>query len=172
MREEHQSTAQPHRLVPPSRVADCTSRDGLEQQYSADMSQENAELVRRLYQSFNEGTADELVPDHWHEDAELRPAILGGGLLEGAVYRGHEGVLEFLAIQAETWERVTNEPLDIRDLGTYLLAETRLQAVGRASGIELSQVTWDRWEIRNGKVASLRVFTEQAEALEAVGLSE
>jgi ketosteroid isomerase-like protein len=136
------------------------------------MSQENAELVRRLYQSFNEGTAEELVPDLWHEDAELRPALLGGGLLEGAVYRGHEGVLEFLAIQAETWERVTNEPVDIRDLGTYVLAETRLQAVGRASGIELSQVTWDRWEIRNGKVASLRVFTEQADAVEALGLSE
>jgi hypothetical protein len=33
-------------------------------------------------------------------------------------------------------------------------------------------VTWNRWEIRNGKVASLRVFTEQAEALEAVGLSK
>ncbi len=134
------------------------------------MSQENGELVRRLYQSFNEGTADELVQDLFHEDVELRLAILGGGLLEGAVYRGHEGVLAFLAIQAETWKRVTNEPLDIRDLGAYLLAETRLQVVGRASGVELSQVTWDRWEIRSGKVASLRVFAEQAEALEAVGL--
>jgi ketosteroid isomerase-like protein len=136
------------------------------------MSRENVELVRSLYKAFNEGTAVELVPDLWHEDVELRPALIGGGVLEGAVYRGHEGVLEFLAVQAETWERVTIEPVDIRDLGTYLLVETRLQAVGRASGVELAQVTWNRWEIRNGKVASLRVFTEQAEALEAVGLSK
>jgi hypothetical protein len=63
-------------------------------------------------------------------------------------------------------------PLTIRDLGTYLLVETSIQAVGRASGIQLSDVTWNVFEIRNGKVASLRAFTTQQEALEAVGLSE
>jgi ketosteroid isomerase-like protein len=127
------------------------------------------ELVRRLYQSFNEGT---MALDLWHTDAELRPALIGGGLLEGAIYRGHEGVSEFVAMQAETWESVIAEPVDIRDLGTYLLVETRLQAVGRASGIELSDVTWNVFEVRNGKVANWRVFTEQRQALEAVGLSE
>jgi ketosteroid isomerase-like protein len=137
-----------------------------------DVSEEDVELIRRLYQEFNEGTADVFVPDLWHEDVELRPALIGGGVLEGTVYRGHEGVLEFLAIQAETWERVTVEPVDIRDLGAYLLVETRLQAVGRASGVELSQVTWNRWEIRNGKVASLHVFTSEQDALESVGLRE
>jgi ketosteroid isomerase-like protein len=136
------------------------------------MSDENVELIRRVYQSFNEDTGSELVVDLWHEDAELRPALTGGGLLEGAVYRGHEGMLEFLATQAETWEKIIVEAVDIRDLGAYLLVETRLQAVGRASGIELSQVTWNRFEVRNGKVASMRVFTEQEEALEAVGLPE
>jgi ketosteroid isomerase-like protein len=136
------------------------------------VSHENVELVRTLYQSFNDGTAAESVPDLWREDVELRPAFIGGGLLEGAVYRGHEGVLEFLAVQAETWERVTIEPVDIQDLGSSLLVETRLQAIGRVSGVELTQVTWNRWEIRNGKVASLRVFTEQAEALEGAGPQE
>jgi hypothetical protein len=67
---------------------------------------------------------------------------------------------------------VIAEPVDIRDLGSYLLVETRLQAVGRASGIELSDVTWNVFEVRNGKVANWRVFTEQRQALEAVGLSE
>jgi ketosteroid isomerase-like protein len=136
------------------------------------MPHENAELIRRLYQAFNEGTGEDLVPDLWHEDVELRPALIGGGILEGTVYRGHEGVLEFLAIQAETWESVTVEAVDIRELGAYVLVETRLQAVGRASGVELTQVTWNRFEVRDGKVASMRVFTEQDEALEAVGLRE
>jgi ketosteroid isomerase-like protein len=135
------------------------------------MSQENEDLVRRLYQSFNEGTGDQLV-HLWHEDAELRPALIGGGLVEGAVYRGHEEIREFLAMQSETWESVTIEPLDIRDLGSYLLVESRARAVGRASGVELSEVAWDVWRIRDDRVASLRVFTEQAEALEAAGLSE
>jgi ketosteroid isomerase-like protein len=136
------------------------------------MSRENVELVRRVYQSFNEGTGDARVADYWHDDAEFRPAFIGGGLVEGAVYRGHAGVLEFVAMQAETWESVTIEPLDIRDRGAYLLVETRLHAVGRASGIELTEVTWNLWEIRDGKIARLRIFTEQEEALEAVRLSD
>jgi ketosteroid isomerase-like protein len=133
------------------------------------MSHENVELVRRLYRYFN-GGATGFAPDLWHEDAEIRPALIGGGHLEGAVYRGHDGVSEFVAMQAETWESVTAEPVGIRDLGTYLLVETRLRAVGRASGIELTDVTWNVWEIRDGKVARLRIFTELEEALETVGL--
>ena len=42
------------------------------------MSQENVELIRRVYQSFNEDTGSELVAELWHEDAELRPAFAGG----------------------------------------------------------------------------------------------
>jgi ketosteroid isomerase-like protein len=132
---------------------------------------ENVEIVRRLYQGFNEGTAGERVPDLWHEDVELRPALIGGGILEGTVYRGHAGVLEFLAIQAETWERVTVEPVEMRELDAYVLVETRLQAVGRASGVKVTQVTWNRLEFRDGKVASMRVFTERTQALRATGLA-
>jgi ketosteroid isomerase-like protein len=133
------------------------------------MSQENVEIVRRLYQAFSEGTADVSL---WHTDAELRPALFGGGLVEGAVYRGHEGVSEFVATQAETWESVTATPVEIRDLGAHLLVETRLHAVGRASGVELSDLTWNMIEIRDGKVARLCVFTEKQRALEAAGLTE
>jgi hypothetical protein len=134
------------------------------------MSLDDVELVRQLYRSFNDGTAAESVPDLWHEDVELRPALIGGGVLEGAVYRGHQGVLEFLAMQTETWEKVTLEPIEFRTLGKYLLVETRLRAVGRASGVDLTAVTWNRWEISSGKVASLRVFTKQEDALEAAEL--
>jgi ketosteroid isomerase-like protein len=133
------------------------------------MSQENVELIRRLYQGFSER---EMRLDLWHPDAELRPALLGGGLVEGAVYRGHEGVSEFVAMQAETWESMTAEPLEIRDLGTVLLVETRLRGIGRASGIELTDVTWNVFQVQGGKVAKWRVFTEKHQALDAVGLSE
>jgi ketosteroid isomerase-like protein len=136
------------------------------------MSQENVELVRRLYQAFNEGTGYDLIPDLWHTDAQLHPALIGGGVLEGTVYRGHEGIREFLAIQAETWESLNVEPVDIRDMGAHLLVETRLHAVGRASGVDLTDVTWNVWEIREGKVATGRVFLSEREARKAVGLAE
>ena len=136
------------------------------------MSQENVEVARRLYQAFNDGRGYDVVPDLWHKDAELQPALIGGGVLEGTVYRGHKGIREFLAMQAETWASLIIEPVDIRDVGTHLLVETRIQAVGRASGVELTNVTWNVWDIREGKIASGRVFLSKHEALEAVGLEE
>src|SRR5687767_899025 len=133
------------------------------------MSQERVASVHRLYRGFCDGTTDMHL---WHTDARLQPAVFGGGVLEVAVYRGHKGVADFLAMQADTWESVIAEPLGIRDLGTHLLVETRIQAVGRASGIQVSDVTWNLFEIRNGKVASLRAFTEQQQALETLRLME
>jgi ketosteroid isomerase-like protein len=135
------------------------------------MSQEDVDLVRRAYDSFNEGSVRDLV-ELWHEDAEMRPAFIGGGLVEGAVYRGREGILEFVSVQAETWQRVTLAPAKVRDLGLCVLVETHIEAIGRGSGIVLTEVTWNVWETRHGKLRSCRVFTDRAAALESLGLRE
>ena len=126
------------------------------------MSQENVEIVHRLYQGFGDGTTDIHL---WHTDAELRPALFGGGVLEGAVYRGHKGVAEFLAIQADTWESVIAEPLKIRDLGTYLLVETRIQAVGRVALVARVTAFLDKRQFTEGdevKKGDLLYMLEQA----------
>ena len=135
------------------------------------MSRENAELVRRIYDVFN-NLDTESIGEVWSAECEFRPALTGGGVIEGAVYRGHEGIAEFIAVQAETWERVTAEPVTIRDLEESVLVEVRLDAVGRASGAALQRTTWHGFDIRAGKLASGRVYTSRDEALEAVGLRE
>jgi ketosteroid isomerase-like protein len=108
----------------------------------------------------------------WTTDAEWRPAFFGGGLVEGAVYRGHEGISEYLEQQAETWESAFADPVDIRDLGDHVLVEVPIKAVGRASGIPVEQITWAVFEVREGKIAAGHVYINKAEALEAVGLRE
>jgi ketosteroid isomerase-like protein len=135
------------------------------------MSQENVEIVRRVFDAFNEQDAEAVVT-FWATAAEWRPAFIGGGLMEGAVYRGHAGVREFIAMQNETWETVVADPVTIRDLGEQALVEVHLSAVGRTSGIPVDRVTWNVFAIRDGKIAAGRVFTTKAEALEAVGLRE
>jgi ketosteroid isomerase-like protein len=135
------------------------------------MSQENVEIVRRVFNGFNERDADAVV-ELWATAAEWRPAFIGGGLMEGAVYRGHAGVREFFDVQNDTWETVVAEPVTIRDLGDHALVEVRLSAVGRASGIPVDQITWNVFAIRDGKIAAGRVYTDKQEALEAVGLRE
>ncbi len=133
------------------------------------MSLENDEILRRLFDAFNRQDAD-TVRKLWTTDAEWRPAFIGGGLLEGAVFRGHTGLAEFLRVQADTWESVKASPVAIREFGDRALVEVHLRAVGRASGAPVDRITWNVFELRSGRVTSGRVYTSEAEALHALGL--
>jgi ketosteroid isomerase-like protein len=133
------------------------------------MSQENVEIIRRLLEAFNLQDA-QVVADLWMTDGEWRPAYIGGGLLEGAVFRGREGMVEFVELQSETWESVLAEPGEMRDLGETVLVEVHLSAVGRGSGVPVERVTWNVFELLDGKAAVGTVYTTKEQALKAVGL--
>lgn len=136
------------------------------------MSEQNAELVRRLFDAFNDLDADAML-EMWTPDCEWRPAFTGGGLLEGAVYRGHAGIADYLAMQRETWESIVVASREtIADLGDRILIEVQLNAIGKASGVPVEVITWSYFELRDGRVAVARVYTTKAEALEAIGLEE
>jgi ketosteroid isomerase-like protein len=135
------------------------------------MSKENVEVIRRLFDAFNRQDAN-AAADLWTTDGEWSPAYIGGGLLEGTVFRGQNGLAEFVKLQSETWESVVAQPVEIRDLGERVLVEVRLSVVGRASGIPVDRVTWNVFELRNGKAATGRVYISKEEALTAVGLEE
>jgi len=95
------------------------------------MSQENVEIVRRSFDAFNKRDTDTLRED-WTADAEWSRAFLGGGLVEGAVFRGHQGLSEFLRLQAETWASIVADTVTVGDVpGDSVRAEARLEAVAR-----------------------------------------
>ena len=135
------------------------------------MSQQNVEIVRRIFDLFNRQQAG-AVADLWTPDGEWRPAFLGGGLLEGAAFRGADGLAEFVDRQAETWVSSVAEPVEIRDLGDSVLVKVHLSAVGRASGIPVERETWNVFEFRDGKIATGRAYIDEPEALRAMGLEE
>lgn len=135
------------------------------------MSQENVEIVRRLMDAFNRQEV-EVVEDLWAIDGEWRPAYFGGGLLEGAVFRGTAELARFVEQQAETWDSVVSEPEEIRDLGDRVVAKVRLSAIGRSSGIPVERVTWNVFEVRGGRIATGRVYLTEHDALEAAGPAE
>ena len=133
------------------------------------MSRENVEVIRRLLEAFNRQDASGAA-DLWTPDGEWRPAYIGGGLLEGAVFRGPKGAAEFVQLQSETWESVVAEPVQMRDLGDTVLVEVHISAVGRGSGVPVERVTWNVFEVLDGRAASGTVYTSKAQALKAVGL--
>lgn len=135
------------------------------------MSQENIELIRRQLEAFNRSDAD-VVSAAWTEDAEWRPALTGGGALEGTVYRGPDGIRAYLHVQAETWRSVATAVRRTWDIGPLVLLEVSVTAVGRSSGVSLERTTWNLFKTQDGKISAGTVYLSQAEALEAAGLPD
>ena len=106
----------------------------------------------------------------WDEDAEFSPIT---SALEGAVYRGPEGLRKWLDALFEDWEVFEAYAEEFHERDDRVLAFGRWHACGRGSGIALD-VSTAAWlvRVREGKVVWWRTFTDRAEALEAAGLTE
>jgi ketosteroid isomerase-like protein len=94
--------------------------------------------------------------------------------LEGAIYRGHEGVRHWIENMRRDWDVFEPRPEEFVDLGNErLLALGTWTARGRGSGVELdSQPAAWLIQFRNRRAVRMQTFTNRAEALEAAGLRE
>ena len=100
------------------------------------------------------------------EDVEFIPIM---ALLEGRVYRGHDGVRQWLEDLRYDWEMFKPIPDSVEALGGgHFLVLGRWDARARGSGVELEgqPAAW-LMHRRDGKVARLQTFTNREEALEA-----
>jgi ketosteroid isomerase-like protein len=147
------------------------------------MSQENVEIVRDAFEVIygsaslptvpgasigqDRGRAAELIDP----DVEMHGTV--GGLWEGRVARGLSEILDsFMAEDLEAWEERRLDPqrfLHINDLVVVLMHEYRR---GKGSGIEVETDTAVVFTVREGRVILIQPYMDQAEALEAAGLSE
>jgi ketosteroid isomerase-like protein len=132
------------------------------------MSQENVELVRRCVEAFQRGVED-MLP-YIDSEGELRSAIVGGA--EGNVYRGHEGFRKWYADSFESFEELTIELNEFRDLDDRVVAFGHAKARGRGSGMELDSPMGWVFTVRRGKIVKSEGFLSRSKALEAAGLAE
>jgi ketosteroid isomerase-like protein len=135
------------------------------------MSQENVEAFKRGIDAYNRRDVEALLDIHdreveWHPVLQV---LLGG---EATVYRGHEGVREFVHDLHEAFAEVHIEIAEVRDLGDRLVASGRLHARGKVSGAEVDSPIGYVVEFKNGKVTRVLSYLDPKEALEAAGLSE
>jgi ketosteroid isomerase-like protein len=137
------------------------------------MSQENVEIVRRMWE------ASKLLPDadldawlseffdseiEWHD----APSLPGAG-----VYRGHEALRRHIEGYLDAWADSSVEIQEVRSVGNRVLTRGRYVGVGRRSGITLEDnIVMGVYELRRGRVLRLRQFVDEAEALEAIGVLE
>ncbi len=135
------------------------------------MPQENVEVLKRAFDAINrrdaEGLLAELDPEvEWHSAILM---AMGG---KQTVYRGHEGVREWLRDLYETLSEFQAEYPEIRDLGDRAVAIGRVRARGAGSEAEIESPHGTVVDFRAGKGIRIRTYMDPKEALEAAGLPE
>ena len=132
------------------------------------MSQENVELVKRLYDAWQRDGFG-VVPALMDPDIEyVNPPYA----VEPGTRRGYEG----FAIAAQNVRNVYPtrrfEPLEFYDAHNRVAVRVRVVARGVGSSAEVDVERGYLFEVRDGKIVRFAWFNEPLEALQAVGLAE
>ena len=132
------------------------------------MSEENVERVKQFWERYNRREIDAWVammaPDvEWHVDPQDP---------DTTVHRGPEAVKQY----GLSWAETMDAKIEVREVfeasDGQLVAWTRLEARGGASGVPVEQDWAFIFKLRDGLVTRVQETQDKREALEAAGLSE
>lgn len=130
------------------------------------MSAEDVETIRTGIEAYNAKDVDGLLRTA-DDQVVLIPLR---SLLEGGEYRGPDGLRRFMADMDEDWSERAIEVDEVRDLEDRVLVLGDFHGVGRASGAEVRYpVAW-LCEMRDGKLAHMRAFSDRETALRELGI--
>jgi ketosteroid isomerase-like protein len=136
------------------------------------MSEENVEVVRRVYEASARRDSATVLALY---DSEVEIDVTRGAVGEVAgrtVHRGHEGLRTFFRSWYEAWESVEADLGELIDAGENVVSIETTRARGKGSGAEVEMTQHGVWTIRDGKIVRVVWFTTREEALQAAGLSE
>ena len=138
------------------------------------MSQENVEIVRRIYEASARRDAEAVLalydPEvewdgsrhRWSEVMAAEPR-----------WKGHDALRRFFRLYYETWDGFEFDIEELLDAGGDVVSVVTSRARGRSSGV---LVEWEEqvavWTIRDGRAVRVVWFPSREEALEAVKLRE
>jgi ketosteroid isomerase-like protein len=136
------------------------------------MSEENVEVVRRLYDAIEREDPDtilDLYDSGVTADFSRSPQgeLTGGGLF----YHGHEGIKRMGREWNEAWADVEYTLDDVVDAGDHVITVLTYVGHGRTSGVEVRRTDYPVWTIQEGKIVRVVWLPTKEEALEAAGLS-
>lgn len=132
------------------------------------MSQENAEVIRVLYERWNRN--DLLVfLEVLRPDAEFvnPPDAIEPGTRAG--YRGFTAVGQTMS---ETFSSSSHEVLELQATGPYVIASVIFRAEGTGSGASVEQPEFHVWTFQDEKVSRFAWFRSKEDAVRAIGSLE
>jgi ketosteroid isomerase-like protein len=130
------------------------------------MSQENVEVVRAVYETWNAGDMD-AFRELFHPEAIMRMAE---GWPEPGPYFGREA----LCASADSFGGPGTDALEVISDFIDIADHVVLRFIWRGAGYnpEANMEFTGLWTVRKGRIFFVEFFWDHAEALEAVGLSE
>jgi ketosteroid isomerase-like protein len=128
------------------------------------MPRDGLEVVSAMYDSFNRGDTDTIL-----ELADPAVCVEDHAVIDGTTYEGREGVMQFLAFQAEAFAARRVDLEEVLETGDEIVVVIRLRGEGPLSQVPLEGNFTHVWQIENGMVRRLRVYATKQEALEAAG---
>jgi ketosteroid isomerase-like protein len=136
------------------------------------MSEQNLDLVRRAYGSFNRWGLDRSLrldgEDFLHREVEFHTYPNSP---EAGVYRGPEAVIEYNQRLFAQFESIHIEVEELLAADDRVVVISRHHAVGRTGHTPIVVQVVEVWTIRDALLAERHTFSTPDEALEAVGLS-
>jgi ketosteroid isomerase-like protein len=136
------------------------------------MSQQDVEIVRRVYEAVARRDAAEVLalydPEVEVDSSQIPEAELTGR----RVLRGHEGIRSLYRDWSEAWESFADDCEELIDAGEQVISIVTRRGRGRASGVETTARRAGVWTIREGKVVRVAWFAAVEDALEAAGVED
>ena len=129
------------------------------------MSQENVEVVKRIFRGWDEEGVEGMLP-FFHEDIEYRPVEEGGAV------HGHDALRRYFVRWMEPWEEFHVGPTEFQHTEDSVFNGIEMKGRGRGSGVETTQESWQVWRFREARAYRWEEYVDRTEALEAVGLRE
>jgi uncharacterized protein len=124
------------------------------------VSEENVEVVRRLFESYSRGdyagAAECLDPDVVYEVGQELPL------------HGRAAVRAMWERWDSTWDELETVPEEFVDAGDEVLVTVYYSARGRGSGIPYEERLFDVYSFRDGSCVRKREFREKSEAQSAL----
>ena len=138
------------------------------------MSQENVEIVRRMFEAFVQGL-ERGNPGAAFDTGTLAADVewQTSDLMGAETFRGREGFIEFMRRWTEDFQGYGIQLERLIDAGDDRVVGLLHQwATGKGSGVPVELNLAIVYELDASRVIRMCNYTNQAEALEAAGLSE
>ena len=131
------------------------------------MAQENVELAQQAFDAFNRRDLGAFLA-LMDADVEAGSRLVA---MEGG-YHGHDGIRRWWQNLLDAIPDYTLETVEARELGDLTLTTLRTRGHGADSDTPIEDTVWVVVDWRDKQVVRWRVLSTEAEALEAVGVSE